>query len=75
MHIFKKITIFIYFFNDFIFKGFIFGILIPLVCATQGYKTTGGAKGVGISTTKAAILSTVYLLMADLLITFLFYVA
>ncbi|MBQ4078726.1 ABC transporter permease [bacterium] len=58
-----------------IFKGFIFGILIPLVCATQGYKTEGGAKGVGISTTKAAILSTVFLLMADLLITFLFYVA
>ena len=58
-----------------IFKGFIFGILIPLVCATQGYKTEGGAKGVGISTTKAAILSTVFLLMADLIITFLFYVA
>ena len=58
-----------------IFKGFIFGILIPLVCATQGYRTEGGAKGVGISTTKAAILSTVFLLMADLLITFLFYVA
>ncbi len=58
-----------------IFKGFLFGIIIPLVCATQGYETTGGAKGVGISTTKAAILSTVYLLMADLLVTFLFYVA
>lgn len=58
-----------------ILKGFIFGVLIPLVCATQGYKTEGGAKGVGISTTKAAILSTVFLLMADLLITFLFYVA
>lgn len=58
-----------------ILKGFIFGILIPLVCATQGYKTTGGAKGVGISTTKAAILSVIYLLMADLIVTFLFYVA
>ncbi len=56
-------------------KGFIFGIIIPLVCATQGYETTGGAKGVGISTTKAAILSTVYLLMADLIVTFIFYVA
>jgi len=58
-----------------LFKGFIFGIIIPLVCATQGYKTEGGAKGVGISTTKAAILSTVFLLMADLVITFIFYVA
>ena len=58
-----------------IFKGFIFGIIIPLICATQGYKTTGGAKNVGISTTKAAIKSTVFLLMADLIITFVFYVA
>mgnify|MGYP003295861001 CR=1 FL=1 len=30
-------------------KAFIFGSLIALVCATQGYKTTGGAKDVGIS--------------------------
>jgi len=57
-----------------IMKGSIFGIIIPLICATQGYKTTGGAKSVGISTTKAAILSTVFLLVADLLITLIFYV-
>jgi len=57
-----------------ILKGFIFGIIIPLICATQGYTTTGGAKNVGISTTKAAINSTVFLLMADLIIAFLFYV-
>ncbi len=55
-------------------RGFVFGIIIPLVCATQGYSTHGGAKNVGISTTKAAIKSTVFLLMADLLITFIFYV-
>ena len=57
-----------------ILRGFVFGIIIPLVCATQGYKTTGGAKNVGISTTKAAIKTTVFLLMADLIITFIFYV-
>ena len=56
-----------------LFRGVIFGIIIPLVCATQGYNTNGGAKGVGISTTKAAIKSTVFLLAADLLITFFFY--
>ena len=56
-----------------VLKGFVFGIIIPLICATQGYKTTGGAKGVGISTTKAAIKATVFLLMADLIITFIFY--
>ncbi len=57
-----------------IFKGFIFGIIIPLICATQGYTTSGGAKNVGISTTQAAIKATVFLLMADLIITFIFYV-
>lgn len=54
-------------------KAMIFGILITLVCATQGYSTKGGAKDVGISTTQAAIKSTIYLLIADLLINFVFY--
>ena len=56
-----------------LFKAFIFGILISLVCATQGYETTGGAKDVGISTTKAAVLSTVYMLIADFIINIIFY--
>ena len=54
-------------------KGMIFGILIALVCATQGYETKGGAKDVGESTTKAAVLSTVYMLIADFLINLVFY--
>lgn len=54
-------------------KGFIFGILIALVCATQGYETKGGAKDVGESTTRAAVLSTVYMLTADFLINLIFY--
>ena len=57
-----------------IFKAFIFGVLITLVCATQGYETKGGAKDVGISTTKSAILSTFYLLVADFIINIIFYV-
>ena len=56
-----------------IFKALIFGLLIADVCATQGYETTGGAKEVGISTTQAAIKSTIYLLMADFIINFVFY--
>ena len=56
-----------------LFKGVIFGILIALVCATQGYETKGGAKDVGESTTKAAVLSTVYMLVADFLINLVFY--
>ncbi len=56
-----------------ILKGFVFGILIALVCATQGYETRGGAKDVGESTTKAAVLSTVYMLFADFIINLIFY--
>lgn len=56
-----------------LFKAFVFGILISLVCATQGYLTQGGAKDVGISTTKAAVLSTVYMLIADFIINIIFY--
>lgn len=56
-------------------KASVFGALIALVCATQGYETKGGAKEVGISTTQAAILSTVYMLCADFLINLLFYIA
>ncbi|MBR1753456.1 ABC transporter permease [bacterium] len=56
-----------------IFKAFVFGILMALVCATQGYTTRGGAKEVGISTTQAAIKSTIYMLVADFSINLIFY--
>lgn len=55
-------------------KASVFGALVSLVCATQGYETKGGAKEVGISTTQAAILSTVYMLIADFLINLVFYI-
>ena len=54
-------------------KGAIFGGIVALVCSTVGYNTRGGAKNVGESTTKSAILCTVYLLVADLIIGLLFY--
>ncbi len=54
-------------------KGVIFGGIVALVCATVGYNTKGGAKNVGEATTKSAILSTVYILVADLIIDILFY--
>lgn len=56
-----------------LFKGFIFGQIIALVCATQGYTTKGGAKEVGHSTTQAAIKSTIYMLIADFFINLVFY--
>lgn len=56
-------------------KACIFGGLIALVCASKGYETKGGAKEVGISTTRAAILSTIFMLCADFLINLIFYIA
>lgn len=56
-----------------LFKAFIFGIIIALVCATQGYETKGGAKDVGVSTTQAAIKSTIYMLIADFIINLIYY--
>ena len=54
-------------------KASIFGSLVALVSATQGYTTTGGAKDVGTSTTQAAIKSTIFLLIADFLLNLIFY--
>lgn len=54
-------------------KASIFGAIITLVCATQGYKTIGGAVDVGRAVTDAAIKSTIYLLFADFLINLMFY--
>lgn len=54
-------------------KAFVFGIIIALVCATQGYTTKGGAKEVGLSTTQAAIKSTIYMLIADFIINLIYY--
>lgn len=56
-------------------KASVFGVVISLVCATQGYETKGGAKEVGTSTTQAAILSTIYMLVADFIINLVFYIA
>ncbi len=56
-----------------ILKAVIFGVLIALVCATQGYETKGGAKEVGLSTTQAAIKSTIYMLIADFIINLIYY--
>ncbi len=56
-----------------LFKALVFGGIIALICATAGYNTRGGAINVGKSTTMSAVLCTVYILVADLIIDILFY--
>lgn len=46
-------------------KAAVFGFLISLIGSYCGYHTSGGARGVGISTTMAVVLASVTVLMAD----------
>ena len=46
-------------------KAFVFGFLITAISCYMGYFTEGGAEGVGRSTTRAAVMSCVYILVAD----------
>ena len=48
-------------------KSLVFGFAITSVSCYKGYYTTGGAEGVGASTTQAAVLSCVAVLVADYL--------
>ncbi|MBU6383813.1 MAG: ABC transporter permease [Verrucomicrobia bacterium] len=50
-------------------KSTIFGILIVTVCCYRGMRTTGGAAGVGRSTTQSVVTSYVLILIADFFLT------
>jgi len=46
-------------------KGLVYGYLVGSIGAYVGYHTTGGAKGVGVSTTKAVVLASVTIFVAN----------
>ncbi|MFH5831412.1 MlaE family ABC transporter permease [Halalkalibaculum sp. DA384] len=49
-------------------KAFVFGYVITSISCYKGYFATGGAEGVGNSTTQATVLSCIYVLLADFLL-------
>ncbi len=53
-------------------KSFVFGFVITSISCYMGYFTEGGAEGVGHSTTQAAVISCVYILLSDLLLAVIF---
>ena len=55
-----------------VIKGLMYGYLIGTIGAYVGYNTTGGAKGVGIATTRAVVLASVTIFIADLFISIIF---
>ncbi len=52
-----------------LFKGLVFGCIYSSVCCYYGLMTTGGADGVGKSTTKAVVVSLGGILVANYLLT------
>jgi phospholipid/cholesterol/gamma-HCH transport system permease protein len=54
-----------------IIKAFIFGVLLVTVCCYRGMNTSGGAAGVGRSTTQSVVTSYVLILVSDFLLTML----
>jgi phospholipid/cholesterol/gamma-HCH transport system permease protein len=50
-------------------KACVFGFLIAAISCRQGYHASGGARGVGIATTRAVVQSAVAILIANYLLT------
>jgi phospholipid/cholesterol/gamma-HCH transport system permease protein len=46
-------------------KGVVFGFVIPLISVHMGFKTGGGAEGVGRSTTSAVVMMIITVLVLD----------
>jgi len=56
-----------------LFKACIFGMIIAVVGCYQGFNTQGGAEGVGKATTRAVVMSSLLILIANYFITALFF--
>jgi phospholipid/cholesterol/gamma-HCH transport system permease protein len=54
-------------------KASVFGAIIAIVGCYHGFKTTGGADGVGLSTTRAVVYSSVLILIADYVVAHIFF--
>jgi phospholipid/cholesterol/gamma-HCH transport system permease protein len=50
-------------------KSVIFGAVVSLITCYRGFSATGGAKGVGTSTTRAVVMSSISILLADYIFT------
>ncbi len=50
-------------------KSFVFGGIISLISCYVGFNTSGGARGIGISTTRSVVLSFMLILVADYFLT------
>ncbi len=56
-----------------LFKSFVFGILISIISCYEGLNARGGAEGVGRSTTVSVVTSFIWIILADCILTGMFY--
>ena len=56
-----------------LFKAFVFGMIIAIIGCHEGFNTRGGAEGVGKATTRAVVMSSLLILIANYFITALFF--
>ncbi len=59
--------------NTGLFKSAVFGVIIALIACHKGLQTEGGAEGVGRSTTQSVVTSFVLIILADAVLTLIFY--
>jgi phospholipid/cholesterol/gamma-HCH transport system permease protein len=50
-------------------KSAVFGLILSWVGSYKGYYTTGGARGVGISTTQSVVLGSILILINNYFLT------
>ena len=58
-------------FNDFLpptLKTMVFGLVMGIIASFQGMNTTGGTAGVGRATTSAVVLSSIFIIVADVIL-------
>lgn len=56
-----------------LFKSWVFSMIITMISCYQGLATEGGAEGVGRSTTNSVVLSFIFIIIADAILTAVFY--
>lgn len=54
-----------------LYKALVFGAIVSVITTWRGYSASGGARGVGEGTTKAVVASSIAILVADYVITFI----
>jgi phospholipid/cholesterol/gamma-HCH transport system permease protein len=54
-------------------KAVVFGLTMSAVACSKGFYVTGGARGIGIATTRSVVLSSVLVLILDYIMTSLMF--